>query len=337
MSRQMGSWSLHSLVSIGLAAVTIGCASGGSVKPVPERSEAVNRALKASLELPVASANSVALRLMRQEYDLIESEYRLYFENYQNDVLAESPLQKGYDLFFPGNSVVPKYVDAWVETTGSDIAYTARAYYLLSQASSARGGDVISQVPREKLLEMQRNCDAAAEDFGKAVENNPGLAPAWVGLLRIAMMADMPFTVDEVFKEASRHNQRSFYLRQQYMLALEPRWGGSYEAMATFARQCANEVHLNPRFWSILGTGYADRAGMFALNGDHKLAIEFYSKALEYGDKLDWLQYRSNSLMISGEYDRAMADAEKILQYSPQHQKASSLITRIRQLQAQQG
>jgi tetratricopeptide (TPR) repeat protein len=337
MSKFSISRTLNGLILIGLVMLITGCMSSGFVKPSPERAEAANLALKASLDLPVTSPNSVALRLMRQEYSLIETEYRQTLESYQQNVSYESPLQKGFDLFFPGNQVVLKYIDAWVEATGSDIAYAARGYYKMAQASSVRGNDYINKVSRENLQAMQRYCNEAASDFQIAVQKNPELTPAWIGLVRIGMIAAMPFSADDMFQEAIKHDRRSFYLRQQYMKSLEPRWGGSYDTMAAFASRCARDADLNPRIWLLLGSIYADQANLLSQQGDHPHAAEMYSQALQYGDRLDWLQYRANSLSKYGEYDKAVTDLEKILYYSPDHENATVMMTRIKQQQSGKG
>ena len=334
MSKEVGYLNLRSVGVILLGVLAPGCKSDGLPAPSAERAEAVNQALKNSLELPTVSPNSVALRLMRAEYGDIETEYGRLFDNYQKDVLHESPFQKAYDLFFPGNNVMLRYIDAWVEATKSEIAYSARGYYKMAQAGSARGNDVISKVPEESLLAMHQYCIEATDDFRLALEKNPKLTPAWLGLVRIAMMADMPFSPGSVFEEAIGNDQRSQYLRQQYMKSLEPRWGGSYEAMAAFAERCAKDIDLNPRFWSLSGAIYADMGNIYAMNGDHRRAAEMYSQALLFGDKLDWLQYRSNALSKCGEYDKALSDVERILFYSPGHEAAPAMASKIKQMQA---
>ncbi len=326
--------------SILATAITAGPAAGQSVQypgPSTERADASNRALKASLDLPTLSPSSVASRLMRQEYAQIEKDYRQNLESYRQNPDYESPLQKGYDLFAPGNEIAPSYFEAWINGTGSDIAYAARGYYRMAKAGSARGTNAIRDVPQRDVNAMQQFCDEAAADFRVAVRKNPELTPAWLGLVRLSMMAAMPFSPDDIYQEAIKHDQRSFYLRLQYMKSLEPRWGGSYDAMAAFGYLCAQDANLNPRIWSILGSMFADVGSLLAQEGDHRRAVEMYSQALSYGDKLDWLQYRSNSLSMFEEYEKAMIDLEKILYYSPDHKNALTMMTRFRKLQSQKG
>ncbi len=110
------------------------------------------------------------------------------------------------------------------------------------------------------------------------------------------------------------------------MVALQPRWGGSLEAMAGFGEYCAHDVSLNPRFWVLLSDVYADVAYSLCLKGDDTDAVKLFDRALQYGDKLYNLQCRANSLQRCGRYDEAERDVRKILSYDPEHQAALTLM-----------
>ena len=319
------------LLFVGSTALVVSCGGQTAERPSAERAEQVNLALKTAMDFPVASPSTVSVRLMREEYDLIEADYDQYLRRYHDDVLCETPLYESYKMFFPGNQVDPKYLDQWVEATGSAVAYAARGHYKTAEAANARGTDFAANTPKISLQEMTRLCYEAADDLMDALDLNPRLTPAWVALLRLSMMTQMPFSPQEIYSEAIKHDHNSIYLRLQFMYALQPRWGGSYPEMEALAKRAVQEIDLNPRFWSLQGEIYADQANMCAINGDFTRSVELYTKALEYGDKLTWLQYRSYALNKLGRTDEALTDLERILYYDPDHYVATQMVARLRQ------
>ncbi len=319
------------LSAVVLAALLIACSVDSRPQPSTEKAEAVNQALKSALQLSSPSAEHVALLLRHGEYDKLDGLYEKAFSDYKQDVLYESPLQKNYELFSPSGSFAPEDLDDWVNASGSAIAYTARGIYRLEQASAARGTDYLSRTPKGNLDLMQSYCDQAAADLQTALEKNPELSPAWTALIRISMMASMPFGPDEIFEKAINQDRRSFYIRQQYMVSLQPRWGGSSEAMLGFGQFCAQDVQLNPRLWVLQGDLYSDGAGMLSLQGDHEQAVDMYTRALLFGDKLSTLQYRAYSLQKCGRNEEAAVDLRKILSYDPMHRAAIAMLARLKQ------
>jgi tetratricopeptide (TPR) repeat protein len=121
------------------------------------------------------------------------------------------------------------------------------------------------------------------------------------------------------------------------MRSLEPRWGGSYEAMVGFAAFCAMDYELNHRFWPLVGAPLADLASTYAQRGDDRKAVELYTEALKYGDRLTWLEYRASCFSRCGEFEQALADVERMLYYSPNDRTATALITRLKRMKEQAG
>ncbi|HKK20874.1 MAG TPA: hypothetical protein VJ983_05320 [candidate division Zixibacteria bacterium] len=329
---------IHGLISIVcLSALLSACSIDGQPQPSTERAAAVNQSLKSALELPVPEVSQVASYLYQRDYQGLEDLYNTCFVNYQNDAAYETPLKLGYDLFQPSSGIDKADLDAWVEATGSAIAYTARGFYMMTAATDARGGNFTSKTSKNRLLATRNMSNYAAEDLQKATELDPNLTPAWMGLIRVGMINSTSFTPDDIFEQAIKHDCRSFYLRQQYMLSLQPRWGGSSEAMLGFAQFCLEDLDKNPRFWVLQGDAYSDVADAFTWQGDYEKAVEMYSTALLYGDKLSTLQYRAYSLQKCGRDDEAERDLRTILSYDPSHRAATAMLNQILSKHANKG
>ena len=107
--------------------------------------------------------------------------------------------------------------------------------------------------------------------------------------------------------------------------------------MAALGNLCAEDAGKNARLWTLCGAPFADVAGHYSQNGQHQRAIELYTQALQYGDKLDWLQYRAWSYMQMNDWDPALTDVQNILAYSPNHSAAREMMARILSQQSSKG
>jgi tetratricopeptide (TPR) repeat protein len=320
-----------------LALIVSACSIDGQPQPSAERAAAVNQALRSALELPVPEVSQVASCLYRRDFQGLEDLYNTCYANYQNDVTYETPLKLGYDLFQPNSVIDKRDLDAWVEATGSAIAYTARGFYMMTAATDARGGKFVSETSKNNLLAARNMSNYAAEDLQKAVELDPSMTPAWMGLIRIGMINGSAVNPDQIFEKAIENDRRSFYLRQQYMLSLQPRWGGSSEAMLGFAQFCLQDLDKNPRFWVLQGDAISDIADAYVWQGDYEKAVEMYDTALLFGDKLSTLQYRAYTLQKCGRDDEAERDLRTILSYDPSHRAATAMLNQLLSKHANKG
>ena len=104
------------------------------------------------------------------------------------------------------------------------------------------------------------------------------------------------------------------------MGAIEPRWGGTYEAMEKFGDEAQKYAAQNPRLISLKGYADTDRAGEAFRDGDPKKAIRFYNRALEEGgDFSAAYMYRGNMYAQLGLYDDALEDLNRANRLRPQN------------------
>lgn len=268
------------------------------------------------------SFDSINKLLKERKYVEVDKTYEALFQKSEDDVNYESALMAAYDIFSPARDITLEDINLWIRKTGSYIAYAARGKYKTALGFESRGGKYINETPKYKLVEMQRWFDEGADDLLAALKINPKLTPAYVTLITMAKAADMPFTKEQILARAEQTDPRSFYLRYHYMTSLVPEWGGSYEEMAAFARHAVTFANLNPRLWVLQGSPYADIAKKHARNSNYASAVEYYSKALEYGDMYSWLSERAKCYLRLGNKDKAKADYERVLYYEPQDKTA---------------
>jgi tetratricopeptide (TPR) repeat protein len=110
------------------------------------------------------------------------------------------------------------------------------------------------------------------------------------------------------------------------MSSLYPRWGGSHEEMANFAKKLLEFAHLNPRLWTFQGDVDADRGDNYIFDKNYSAALESYTAALQFGDRVSWLDDRGNCYNRLGQKDKAIADYSRAIYYDPTDERAVKML-----------
>ncbi|MFH2036605.1 MAG: hypothetical protein ABIJ45_09400 [Candidatus Zixiibacteriota bacterium] len=297
------------------------CPAGDNQFPSEEQINRANETLRQSLiksEIPI---KEIASNLMYQKYEELEKIYEEIFYQYRADVTYEARLWWAYDIFNPKSGLPIGELNRWVETTGSYIAYTARGFYYTNLAYAVRGQEYVANTPAEHLDEMHQYLAKAIPDLKKAIELNPKNMPAYAAMIQAAM-SEPSVDAEKYLETALKNDERSYYVRSQYMLKLQPRWGGSYEAMEQFGDETAAKADLNPRFWTFKGAVAADKASLAYDEGDMKTAAKFYNYAMKFGERVQWLQYRAACYYKSGQLEEAHRDFVRMLYYDGENELA---------------
>jgi membrane associated rhomboid family serine protease/tetratricopeptide (TPR) repeat protein len=309
----------------------LGClmVSYGSVglKPTSAQARLANSALKSQLDLGKPDISEIKRMLAASDFKALDNLYDGYFKQYQKDVLQEGFFQEAYNVFTPKNDLSTESLDLWVATTGSYMAYAARGTYRAQQGFIARGGEYASDTPRSQLDEMQRLHDEAAKDLQLAIAANPQLMPAYSCLIVMAKTSNMPYSAKQILDLAVEKDKRSFYVRHEYIVSLQPRWGGSYGDMSAYAKSASEFSGMNPRLWSLQGAADADRADDQYRAGNYSGAVKLYTKALRFGDRLTWLKYRAACNYYQDKKNEAIADYRRVVSYDPSDRTAQAGMT----------
>lgn len=174
-----------------------------------------------------------------------------WMESYQRDAAAD-PTRELWPvaavMAFRSNDVrLRALLDEWSAAHPRSWApFAARAAHLVDVAEYARGDDVISEVPAAKLAVMNIAFDAAEAAIERALEIEPRLLPMYTLQLSIQRHRASPAARRAVYDRARAIFPRSFELPWVYSASLEPRWGGSEQEIAQFARG-PWDVAGNPR------------------------------------------------------------------------------------------
>ena len=266
------------------------------------RVEMNNIALKRSLDFGGPNIMKIQHLVSSHDFQSIEAWYDTMFKQYIKDVSYESYLTQGYNTFNQGSSILLADLDLWVKTTGSYISYAARGSYKAQQGFN-------------ETQNMQRLHDEAAKDLQIAIGKNPKLMPAYTILLILASSSKMPFTANQILQEAEKNDQRTYSVRSVYMQSLQPKRGGSYQKMTVFANQTIKNIDSNPLLWALQGEVDADKADKYYDTGNYASAIESYTAALKFGDRVRWLKRRAECYEKIDQKGKSMTDFERVRYY----------------------
>ncbi|MDI1253587.1 hypothetical protein [Thermomonas sp.] len=177
----------------------------------------------------------------------------------------------------------------------SAYALTARALYYSGAAERVRGTKFSSETPREDLRRMTQLYDLATPLFRKAIASKPDFLPAWNGMLSAAFRDSRAELEAEAFAAANAIDPGCQDLVDIRMQSLQPRWGGSYEAMLAYAEQLKPLLGKRPLLAREIAEPYADR-GSWLITSEEMTseAADVLNVALRIGSNDDALHNAAN-------------------------------------------
>ncbi len=135
----------------------------------------------------------------------------------------------------------------WLEKDpSSPYALDARAVYYRNMAESARGEKWMSETPPENVLRMHEFVNIAVDLYQRALKVEPRLLPAYVGLINVSRLDSREPLGEDALRAAKGIDPACRSVSSAQMVALEPRWGGSYPEMEALSKEIAPFVSRRP-------------------------------------------------------------------------------------------
>jgi tetratricopeptide (TPR) repeat protein len=235
---------------------------------------------------PPFTANKAELiqELRDRKFQVLDAQLNSYQKDFETNVLAEDNLTLAFDAFkFTDPSLGP-ILDEWVKNEPESCpAHMARAKYLLELGWQARGHRYADKTTEQQFNEMARIFGESVKDAVMAIKLNPKSAPAYAVIIQAARGVSDYKTLNSVYGASLKYVPLSVWTRISVITTLEPKWAGSYEAMAKFADGAQKDVARNPRLQSLKGFADIDRGDAAWDAGNLRQAIGFYNHALEEG------------------------------------------------------
>lgn len=165
-----------------------------------------------------------------------------------------------------------------------------------------------------------------AKDAIAAVKFNVQASIAYASIIEAARGVSDTNAMRSAYAASLKNVPLSLSTRVAVMNALEPRWGGSYDAMTKFAADAQKYAAQNPRLVSLKGFADEDAGHMASVDSDWKTAIRFFNKALaDGGDFARAYESRAWAYYWLGRYDDALEDVSRSDRLRPQNTSALEL------------
>ncbi len=251
-------------------------------------------------------------KLKAGNFAAIESQIKAYENSANADPRAEMNLVYAFGTFALPDPSVPDQVKKWAaDSPDSAIAHCARAVALEQAAAHARGheGGPTSSIQPNDFVEMEKDLSQATMEADSARSLDPDLMNAYLIGINAAKMESDPVAMDDASKRALGKFPLSFQVRRILILAMAPRWGGSYDAMDKFANESQARVTQNPMLKYLLGFPSLEQAKDLQRDEKWEEAIPALNHAIEVGgDYPGFYIARGKSLYELKKYDEALAD-----------------------------
>ncbi|MFT4178523.1 MAG: hypothetical protein QM612_03545 [Thermomonas sp.] len=209
---------------------------------------------------------------------------------------------------------------AWLQAKpDSPYALTARGNYHSGKAGRARGGKWASETPRENLREMTAQYELALPLYRKAVAIDPRFIEAWNSMLVLAYRDSRAELEQEAFKAANAIDPGCQDLVDTRMTSLQPRWGGSYEAMLAYAESLRPLLPARPILARQMAAPYGDRGNRLYAEDEFTIeAVEILDIAARIGSNEDYLEDAAKVARIADKDAKGVHDPWKGLAYAMQ-------------------
>ena len=274
---------------------------------------------------PPFTANKAELiqELRDRKFQQLDTQLNSYQKAFEENVLEEGNLVIAFDTFGFTDPALTPILEEWVKNEPSSYpAHLARAEHLLALGWQARGDRSTEKTSEQQFNEMQNLFGEGVKEAIAAIKLNPKSSIGYALIIDATKGAGSGDGLRRAYAVGIKNVPLSLSIRTYVMTALEPRWGGSYDAMEKFAGEAQKYAAQNPRLVSLKGFADADRADEASSAGDQRKAIRLCNKALEEGGDFSMAyMYRGDMYGQLHLYDDALEDLNRANRLRPQNPK----------------
>jgi len=259
------------------------------------------------------------------------------------------------EAFQNGSFDIRPTLDAWKrDSPNSAFAFAASGMAYVAMAADARGAQYMKDTPQDSVDSMHKLLAQADSDLRRAIALDPKITPAYIALINAGGLGFSRAYTDEAIRSALAVAPDDYAVRSLAMWTLEPKWGGSLDAMDRFAAQAQAYARTNPLMRLMLSERpyyevhncdctqdvelaaypaaldqlasitYLEQAGL-AADGNRNMAVPgiYLSEALRFASESnDVRTHRVSALVDFDEADWAVADMSRLLAVSSRNADA---------------
>ena len=236
------------------------------------------------------SAGEIWEALNKHQPEVLEQAFDGYATRNFSDPEQHGLLTWTFFWMFQGSGQkIDEMTDKWVEEAPrSAYALTARGIHFAATAYDARGDALARDVPPENFRRMDEFISKARADLDASLEINPKLIVAYHGLLYMARLTSDQELVNSAVKRALAIDPADPWIYADWANDLDPRWGGSVQALSQMAEIAASHVDREPMLqlmkaapYCAVGQAYSCETCGYQV--DYSRALMNYRDAAHFG------------------------------------------------------
>ena len=274
--------------------------------------------------LPIAQAQppdklAVLALLKERKFEELEQILTRYQSAYEHGTEADETVRRAFRSFANSDPTLEPLLNEWISTRpDSYSAYVSRGTYFHHLGWLTRGCRRCSQTQVEQFKGMEQWFSAATADLEKALSQNPNLTIAYRQLISMAMANGARESLIRYRDRGLAIDPASYVIRDKYLFALQPKWGGSLQEMEAFLVETRPYYAKNPSLKVLEGFPSYTRADMLKRT-DREAAMQYYNQAIEQGEHWWFVSERGTRFYWMKQYPQAVADLSRALELYPQH------------------
>ena len=243
-----------------------------------------------SAEVPEASAaraeDTQPLAWLKSgNYQALDQYYSKQQRDYEAGNESDQDLYRSFRRLYEDSLDNAGYFDRWVEAfPKSYAALLARGVYEYRMAWSVRGDKYLRDISSAQIDSMKNWLRRARPDLIASLQLTAKPYLSALYLLNVATLQGSAAERQHWYTVGTTIDPANTLVRYRYMFSLRPRWGGSYEQMEEFRRQC-EEQHLPPPLLARLDLLiHGDRAEEAMSAGDTGKTFAEWAEVLRLAD-----------------------------------------------------
>lgn len=259
--------------------------------------------------------------LNKQDFKKLDAVLMSHQAKYEKDRSNEKMVRFVFSTFGNSDPSLEKLLDNWVaEFPDSYAANLSRGIYLYNVGFEYRGYKYISKTKDEQVDKMQSYLEKSSIDLIKATELTPLPTSAYSYLMDIARTTSSKRASQNLLNKALSVNPTSFYIRATHLHTLQPKWGGSLEAMAEFIADTKKYNEQNEELIPLQGYLDYTKANILSSRNQRKAALEYNNFSLRFGELSSYLTKRGINYYKLKDYEKALRDFTASLKRWPQNE-----------------
>jgi tetratricopeptide (TPR) repeat protein len=290
-----------------------------AIAPLPKGMPLVEREGTDAWGYPRSYVDLAGVRslLHHEKYTELTQYFEYFQQEFEKDPTKEYwPFRATLAFYSAEPELLPK-LDAWASALPFSFApYLARGAHRVAVVWAKRGGKAARETPTADMQAMRDAAPLARKDLDRALQINPKLLVAD----RFGINLALPIGEREAINTAMTHAKQlcptCTSVNLKYMSTLEPRWGGSFEAMEHFARTQANPANPKTRLYE--GYALVERSRVKRSSKELDEALQHANAACAIGDWPEFFAERANVYSGLEDYTKALSEIDRAIESMPQ-------------------